>query len=346
MAQPVEQSPRLKALQNLSNALPVANSRVAQGQQAARDIQLQQAVKAAPQGQNTTQAAQQTGAAAAQQAGQENVQRAQNMIQQQGQIGQLALGEQSQANQQNLAGQQLAAGEQQMNNVQRLAAISENAKQELYDKQMKFDKDEAGRTLFNEMQLLDYAKANAQTDEQYKNYAQEAQQLSNRNMQFMEAAFNKVMEDLNYQQKLAEQAKDNTAMMEIQAAKAAMQDRMNGERTTANNINTALGAAGSAGMAAAMAFSDKRLKKNIKEFDAEKFLDQLSPSQYDYIDEKLGKGKQVGVMAQDIEKHVPQAIIETEIGKAVDYSPAKMGGPILASLSSLNKRLRQIEGKK
>lgn len=347
MAEPVNQSPRLKALQNLQNALPIANQRVAQGQAAARDMQLQQAVAKAPTTQNVTQTSQQTGAAVAQQAGQQNVQQAQASVQQQGQIGQLALGEQGQANQASLANQQLSAQQQQMNNVQRLAQISEEAKQELYDKQMNFERDEAGRTLFNQTQLLDYARVNAQNNEQFQNYAQIAQQASQRKLQFMESAFNKVMADLDYQFKVAEQSGDQNAKMEIERARAAMQNRMNGERTTANNTNVAIGAAGSLAQAgAAAAMSDRRLKKDVKEFKADKFLDNLKPSEYSYKNPAHGEGKQVGVMAQDIEKQVPQAIIETAEGKAVDYSPAKMGGPILASLASLNKRLRQIEGKK
>jgi hypothetical protein len=96
------ESPKLSALKQLSNQLPVANKQMAQRQQATRDIQLQQAIqKAAPTG-NITQTAQQTGAAMAQTAGQQAVQNTQTAMQQQGQIAQLGQQEQQLQNQQQL----------------------------------------------------------------------------------------------------------------------------------------------------------------------------------------------------------------------------------------------------
>ena len=56
----------------------------------------------------------------------------------------------------------------------------------------------------------------------------------------------------------------------------------------------------------------------------------------------MGEGKQVGVMAQDIEKEVPQMVQDTPEGKVVDYN--KAGGPILASMASLHDRLKKLEG--
>jgi len=93
---------------------------------------------------------------------------------------------------------------------------------------------------------------------------------------------------------------------------------------------------------AAMA-SDENLKENISDFDASAFLDSLSPSKYNYKDPKFGKGKQVGVMAQDIEKEVPQIVVDTPEGKIVDYN--KAGGPIFASLADIHNRLKKMEDK-
>lgn len=245
MADPVQpQSTRLKALQNLSNQLPVANSQVAQGQAAARDMQLQQAVKAAPTTQNVTQAAQQTGAASAQNAGQQFIQNAGQQVKQQGQVGQLALGEQQLGNQQSLANQQQAAAKGQMDNVQRLASISEGAKQELYDKQMQFQQDELGRTLFNETQLQDYLKANAQSDEQFANYKQTADQLTKRKLQAMEQAAKLIEFDLNQKQALAEQKKDQKSAQEVAQIRKEIQEQMQRERARAANRAGAFGAGG------------------------------------------------------------------------------------------------------
>lgn len=95
----------------------------------------------------------------------------------------------------------------------------------------------------------------------------------------------------------------------------------------------------------AAALSDEREKKEVKAFDASKFLDSLEGFKYEYKDESNGAGKQVGVMAQDVEKEAPQLVHEDEMGtKYVDYN--KAGGPLFASLADLHRRLSEIEKKK
>lgn len=105
------------------------------------------------------------------------------------------------------------------------------------------------------------------------------------------------------------------------------------------------GLLGSAIGGVASLFSDERVKKDVEKFDAGQFLDGLTGYKYKYKDPSMGKGKQVGVMAQDIEKEVPEMVKETSHGKMVDYSPEKVGGPILASLAHIHDRLKKIEGK-
>lgn len=231
MAAPITQTPRMAALQNLQKQLPVASQKVASGIQAARDIQLQQAVAKAPTGAAIAPAAQQTAAAATAQTGAQQVEAAKQMVQQAGQLGQLQLGEQQLAAQQRAAQQQQAARQQEMTNVEKLGRLDMAAKQELYDKEMQFKKDEAGRTLFNERQLADYAIRNARSEEEYKRYAQDAELLAKRDLQATEAAFNLVMEDLKSKWQLAEQRQDQAAKEEIArieaAAKAAMEKKRN-----------------------------------------------------------------------------------------------------------------------
>jgi hypothetical protein len=99
------------------------------------------------------------------------------------------------------------------------------------------------------------------------------------------------------------------------------------------------------------AFSDRGLKKNIrsakekdlmspKEIDG--FLDSLYAHQYNYKNAKHGKGKQVGVMAQDLEKTQlgKQMVEDTSEGKQVNYG--KGLGLVLASQARLNQRLKSI----
>lgn len=112
------------------------------------------------------------------------------------------------------------------------------------------------------------------------------------------------------------------------------------------NRSADMGLVGSLGGSAATLFSksDERAKEDIERFDAGEFLDSLTGYKYKYKDQSDGAGKQVGVMAQDIEKEIPQMVEDTPQGKVVDYSPEKTSGPIFASLADLNERLRRIEG--
>ena len=99
------------------------------------------------------------------------------------------------------------------------------------------------------------------------------------------------------------------------------------------------------------AFSDKTLKKNVrkakdedlmkpKEIDG--FLNSLYAKQYNYKDPKHGHGKQVGIMAQDVEKTQlgKQMVEETSEGKQINA--AKGLGLVMASQARLNERLNSI----
>jgi len=95
-----------------------------------------------------------------------------------------------------------------------------------------------------------------------------------------------------------------------------------------------------AGMSAK--WSDENLKTDISPVDTKAFMDGLTGYKYKFKDSEFGEGDQVGVMAQDLEKVAPQAVINTPRGKKVDYS--KLGGPVLAALASLNERVDELEG--
>ena len=81
-----------------------------------------------------------------------------------------------------------------------------------------------------------------------------------------------------------------------------------------------LGGLMSLGGAAISRYSDIRLKKNIKKIG--KLRDGINIYSYNYIDYKdLPKEKQIGVMAQEVEKVIPEAVITMADGyKAVNYA--------------------------
>lgn len=103
-----------------------------------------------------------------------------------------------------------------------------------------------------------------------------------------------------------------------------------------------------AGQAAAMAAmsSDRRTKTNIEpgEEQVREFLDTLEPHVFEYRDEKHGKGRYLGVMAQDVERSAlgREMVIDGET-KALDVH--KVISALLASVADLNRRLAKAEGR-
>lgn len=97
--------------------------------------------------------------------------------------------------------------------------------------------------------------------------------------------------------------------------------------------------------------SDKNIKKDIKSGDAkvQAFLDALQAKQYSYKDpEGPGAlyGKQVGILAQDLEKSsMGKALVNnTPDGKMLNSGQGF--GAVLAAQANLNQRLKALEGKK
>lgn len=179
------ESQRLSALKKLSAQIPVANTRVAQGQQAARDMQLQQAVKQAPSSMGTAQA-QQVGAQQAATAGQQQLATQEAGLQQQGQVAELATQAVKQQQQTTLSGLEQGVEQQRQSNVEKFAQLSQEAKQEMFDSRIQFQRDEMGRIVANERQLADFARLQAKNDDEFKNYAQQSQQAHQFKIQALE----------------------------------------------------------------------------------------------------------------------------------------------------------------
>lgn len=93
-------------------------------------------------------------------------------------------------------------------------------------------------------------------------------------------------------------------------------------------------------------FSDENLKKDIHELtseDVDNIFSDLTGKKYQY---KNGDGKQhYGVMAQEIEKHVPDAVVNTTQGKLV-VDNDNMKSMMLAALANVHNRVKDLEGKK
>jgi hypothetical protein len=92
--------------------------------------------------------------------------------------------------------------------------------------------------------------------------------------------------------------------------------------------------------------SDKRLKTEIADADDEsrEVVDGLKAYSFKYKDSKYGKGKQLGVMAQDLESAgLGHTVVETPEGKMVHGG--KLAASNTAMIAALGKRIAQLEGK-
>ncbi len=95
---------------------------------------------------------------------------------------------------------------------------------------------------------------------------------------------------------------------------------------------------------AAMAMSDERAKKDIADGDedANRLLEDLKAYSFRYKDERNGRGKQVGVMAQELERAgAKHAVVDTPRGKMIDG--AKLATTNTAMLATLARRVKRLE---
>lgn len=225
---------RAKKLEKLAMSLPQGNQQIAQGQQAARQIQLQEQIKQAPQAMGPA-AAQQMGAQQAQQAGAIQL-GAQQKGQQQAQLmGQMGL--EQKAREQRQAGheQQLSLNEQQMDFANKINKLDTKLKNQLLDEQLVFQKDQANQGYLNERQLLDYAMTKARSREDFLNYQQQVEQVSSREIQMMEAAAKKLGQAIEQGYISKKRGLDNELKKDLIQKKRAIERRIAERKRAAAN---------------------------------------------------------------------------------------------------------------
>ena len=235
MAQTATQS----GLATLVGQMPARNQTIADQQRAARMLQLQQAVaRMSPQQAPTAGQAAQLGATAAASAGEQAVQRAASTLETTGQAAKLGLQAEELAGQQKLGAAQQAAQTEQLGQVERLANIDADAKKELFDKELSFKKDAANQTFFSERQLADYKRQAATSDEQFKNWANTAQNYHKRNIASLEAVYNRLaeIEKNNYtvnDQRLDQASRKEIAQLKLDTEKRLARAKRNAANATA-----------------------------------------------------------------------------------------------------------------
>lgn len=95
--------------------------------------------------------------------------------------------------------------------------------------------------------------------------------------------------------------------------------------------------------AAALNFSDMRLKEDIDQYQASSTIFDIETYTYNWKDkERFHDRREIGFIAQDLEKYVPEVVTSNVMGeKMVDYG--KMTAVLLSTVKQLNKRIEVLE---
>lgn len=239
-------------LATMMGQMPTRNKLIADQQKAARALQLQQAIAAAPAPLTQAQASEAAGQVA-QAAGQQQIGRAQQMMQTAEQAARLGGQETALAGREKIAGLQEAARTESLGQAERLAAIDQEAKKELFDTELQIQKDANNNALLSARQLADYAMLSANRQESFDNWKQKSLQYSERNLkmlQIMEQKLAQAVKDgyLDKRQKLDQAQKQELAQIQkdLQNRIAKANAKKNNINMMAQGLSTAMTVAGSA----------------------------------------------------------------------------------------------------
>ena len=218
-------TPKTSQLANLANQFPSMAQQGQQMQQSAASFAAQQAVaKQAATGQRASAAdmgAQlYTAQAAAAREAQQKVQRGAM------QVGQMELQRQGLEKQQILADRQIGLQQQVRNNEQLLTQLGTDVKSKLYDKAMQFQKDELGRTIWSQTQLMDFAAKKAQRWQDYRNTELQVAQVQKRRMTLLKTAQAKIQQSLQQEFAKSEAAADRDLQDRLTKAKAEIERKL------------------------------------------------------------------------------------------------------------------------
>lgn len=244
MATLIGQPNRQQQLEQLAQRLPFENQTSSAPLRSQQTANLQQQVASTPRGASSPQAAQQLGSQQALQQGQITLQSANQLGAQRGQLGQAGLQMQQQQGNEALNQMQLGLVKKERQLSNDLFNYNRSLKNELFDKQMQFSKDDLGRTSLNERQLADYAMLKARGAEDMRNYEQKVRQFSNRRMELLKASYKKVQEELERDFKSGQQELDQESRQQLAIAKANLEKKIREEAAAAANRAGMLGAAG------------------------------------------------------------------------------------------------------
>ena len=223
---------------NLASNMPGQNTKVATELQEASKMGMQAQlgqIGQAGQGPLSVQQVQQAGAQAAAQQGQATLQAQQQQAQKAMQLSKQTAQEEQQQNQQKLREREFNI-KKKANILQRqLGVYDEKLKNEIFDKNIKFEKDELGRTLFNERQLMDFKIYNSKSKIEFRKFEQDMRNMSKKRMRMLDISLLKIKQELNQQFEKDQLEMDQEQRMRLLKAKAALEEKIRRAKADAAN---------------------------------------------------------------------------------------------------------------
>ena len=229
-------------LSALSQQMPGQNQKVATGLQEAAKTQMRQQLGGiGPMAPQQVQAIGQQAAAAKGQAG---LQVQQQQVQQEQKLGQMALTQEQQDKQVQLQARQLDLAKRARVNSQMLNNLDSSLKTKLTDEQFQFQKDELGRTLFNERQLMDYKIQTAKSDLDLRDFEDKFRQASQRRIMLLKAAQAKVEQEMKQSFTKGQQELDQASKEKLTRAAWELKEKIRREQADQANRASMFSAGG------------------------------------------------------------------------------------------------------
>lgn len=222
-------------LATLAQSMPVANARLQKQQQDANALAMQQTIAKAQPGASSVRMGQQIGAAVTGDAAKQQIQQAAQQVQQQANIGQAGLQQQTNDIRNRLAALQQGVQSQGLDQKQQLFQQAQRLENEAFNARMQFRRDELGRVEFNDKQLADYARISGLQDEQLRDYAQSSQLAYQRDAQIMEHAANLINEQLQFESSKKMQDQDQELISRLNAERIALERAIEAKQAEAAN---------------------------------------------------------------------------------------------------------------
>lgn len=246
---------RQQQLMNLVQ--PGQNQSLLNQQKATQQLQMQQALGGAGQKQSfrRTPQAQQIGAQAQGLFGQSQTKAAQDQLQKEGQVAGAIQQEQSFDIQQGLQKRQQAAKVRLNSITNQISSLNRDLKQDIFDNQVQFQKDELGRTYWNERQLADWKIKEAKSDEELAEFEQSISQEFEKKMALLKTAEASIRQRLEQEASKSEQEQDQALQQRLLSAEKELQKKMQKAQARAQRnamIMQAGGTIAGAGIAAAV----------------------------------------------------------------------------------------------